>query len=221
MWLLALAIAVLGFPNGSNRSKGDARTLSNPGLSERTGLRPNMVCTAATSFRCMSRRSLIRDCDPSFLNTETRTQLVKSGPIQRAEHYPLVNEQGTTDSSACQEKVDFSERLVGWRAPRSGPEGVDDDAVDDGARRVGVWRGGFRLSMSVAAPFVWRCLSGSTVAPFPHPPHRTGQADFLHPALGQDLTPSSTARRAQAGSDVRARSARRGARVDSSRPFAA
>src|SRR5271165_6837418 len=38
-----------------------------------------------------------------------------------------------------------------------------------GKRRVGVWRGGFRLSMSVAAPFVWRCLSGSTVAPFPHP----------------------------------------------------
>src|SRR5208283_5364335 len=56
--------------------------------------------------------------------------------------------------------------------------------------RVGVWRGGFRLSMSVAAPFVWRCLSGSTMAPFPHPPHRTGRADFPHPALGQDLTPS-------------------------------
>ena len=73
----------------------------------------------------------------------------------------------------------------------------------------------------LAAPFVWRCLSGLTMAPFPHPPHRTGQADFLHPALGQDLTPSSTARRAQAGSDERARSARRGARVDSSRPFVA
>ena len=72
-----------------------------------------------------------------------------------------------------------------------------------------------------AAPFVWRCLSGSAVAPFPHPSHRTGRADFPHPALGQDLTPSSTARRAQAGSDVRARSARRGARVDSSRPFVA
>src|SRR5271166_4940330 len=27
-------------------------------------------------------------------------------------------------------------------------------------RKVGVLRGGFRLSMSVAAPFVWRCLSG-------------------------------------------------------------
>ena len=41
-----------------------------------------------------------------------------------------------------------------------------------GVGRVGVWRGGFRLSMSVSAPFVWRCLSGSAVAPFPHPPHR-------------------------------------------------
>ena len=34
---------------------------------------------------------------------------------------------------------------------------------------------------------------------------KTGRADHPHPALGQDLTPSSTARRAQAGSDVRAR----------------
>src|SRR6266852_1303914 len=36
----------------------------------------------------------------------------------------------------------------------------------------------------------------------------------LHPALGQDLTPSPTARRAQAGSDARARRSRRGAGVD-------
>jgi hypothetical protein len=72
-----------------------------------------------------------------------------------------------------------------------------------------------------AAPFVWRCLSGSTLAPFPHPAHRTGRADFPHPALGQDLTPSPTTRRAQAGSDVRARSARKDARVDSSRPCSA
>jgi hypothetical protein len=28
------------------------------------------------------------------------------------------------------------------------------------------------------------------VTPFPHPAHRTGQADFPHPALGQDPTPS-------------------------------
>src|SRR5438552_19155500 len=26
------------------------------------------------------------------------------------------------------------------------------------------------------------------MAPFPHPAHRTGQADFSHPALGQDFT---------------------------------
>src|SRR5262245_35850875 len=55
--------------------------------------------------------------------------------------------------------------------------------------RVEMWRGGCRLNISVAASFVWRCLSGSTLAPFPHPAHRTGQADLPHPALGQDLTP--------------------------------
>src|ERR1700738_4464185 len=55
--------------------------------------------------------------------------------------------------------------------------------------RVGMWRGGCRPGISVAAPFVWRCLTGSTVAPFPHPAHRTGRADLPHPALGQDSTP--------------------------------
>jgi hypothetical protein len=30
---------------------------------------------------------------------------------------------------------------------------------------------------SVSAPFVWRCLTGSPMAPFSHPAHRTGQAD--------------------------------------------
>ncbi len=33
-----------------------------------------------------------------------------------------------------------------------------------------MWRGGVRPSMSVPAPFVRRCLSWSTMAPFPHPP---------------------------------------------------
>jgi len=51
-----------------------------------------------------------------------------------------------------------------------------------------MWRGGCRLNIAVAASFVWRCLSGSTMTPFPHPAHRTGQADFPHPALGQDFT---------------------------------
>src|SRR3954451_11913577 len=53
-----------------------------------------------------------------------------------------------------------------------------------------MWRGGGRLGISVSAPFVWRCLTGAAVAPFPHPAHRTGRADFPHPALGQELTPS-------------------------------
>ena len=51
---------------------------------------------------------------------------------------------------------------------------------------------GCRLTISVAAPFVWRCLSRSAVGPFPHSAHRTGQADLPHPALGQDLTPFMT-----------------------------
>ena len=38
-----------------------------------------------------------------------------------------------------------------------------------------MWRGGCRLNRSVAASFDWRCLSGSTMAPLPHPAHRTGQ----------------------------------------------
>src|SRR5580693_836677 len=84
--------------------------------------------------------------------------------------------------------------------------------------RVEMWRGGFRSNISVSAPFVWRCLIGSAVAPFPHLAHRTGHADLPHPALGQDFTPSPTTRRAQAQSNVRARSARKGARVDRSRP---
>jgi len=47
--------------------------------------------------------------------------------------------------------------------------------------RVEMWRGGCRSNISVAAPFVWRCLSGSTLTSFPHPAHRTGRADPLRP----------------------------------------
>jgi hypothetical protein len=35
-----------------------------------------------------------------------------------------------------------------------------------------MWRGGCRPNISVSAPFVWRCLSGSTLTPFPHPANR-------------------------------------------------
>jgi len=58
--------------------------------------------------------------------------------------------------------------------------------------RVRMWRGGLRYSLSVAVPFVWRCLNSLIITPYPHPPHRTGHADFPHPALGQDNIPSHT-----------------------------
>ncbi len=58
--------------------------------------------------------------------------------------------------------------------------------------RVGMWRGGDRIGLSVSAPFVWRCLTSRAMAPFPHPAHRTGHALLTHPALGQDITPSHT-----------------------------
>src|SRR6516225_3271178 len=57
--------------------------------------------------------------------------------------------------------------------------------------------------------------------PFPHPAHRTGHADLPHPALGQDVTPSPTTGRVPAVSAVRARNARKGARVDKLRPCVA
>src|ERR1700693_2004132 len=84
--------------------------------------------------------------------------------------------------------------------------------------RVEMWRSGCRLNISVSASFVWRCLSGSALTPFPHPAHRTGHADFPHPALGQDFTPSPTARRAQARLGVRARSAHKARLSRYSRP---
>ena len=58
--------------------------------------------------------------------------------------------------------------------------------------RVRVWRGGPRCSLSVAAPFVWRCLNSRTITPFPHPPHLTGHAELPNPALGQDSMPLHT-----------------------------
>ena len=44
----------------------------------------------------------------------------------------------------------------------------------------------FRWSLSVADPFVCRCLTSSAMLPFPHPAHRTGRADLPHPVLGED-----------------------------------
>jgi hypothetical protein len=51
-----------------------------------------------------------------------------------------------------------------------------------------MWRGGFRLGLSVSGPFGCRCLTSLAMAPFPHPAHQTGRAVFPHPAFGQGGT---------------------------------
>ena len=85
---------------------------------------------------------------------------------------------------------------------------LDDGAVSVG--RVEMWRGGRRSGLSVAAPFVWRCPSTLAVAPFPHPPHRTGRADCPHPALFRRIKPSRSSGRVQAAAGVSAPTSRRG-----------
>src|SRR5262252_5162068 len=44
-----------------------------------------------------------------------------------------------------------------------------------GVGRVEMWRSSCRPNISVAAPFVWRCLTDSAVALFPHLAHRQGR----------------------------------------------
>jgi hypothetical protein len=80
-----------------------------------------------------------------------------------------------------------------------------------------MWRGNVGFSLSVSASFVWRCLNSRTIAPFPHPPHRTQRAYLRHWALGQDITPSPTAGHVPTQSSGQVRNSRRDARVDRSR----
>ena len=165
----------------------------------------------APSPQCSANSRRNRSCD-------TKAQIVepKSGgapePAGGAEALGSVV-PGTAADNPARTIVDNPRRAVRRRSL--------EVAVKAVLGRVGMWRGGCRLNISVAASFVWRCLSGSTVTPFPHSAHRTGQAGLPHPALGQNFTPSPTARRVQAGPGVRARSAHRGARVDRSRPCVA
>jgi hypothetical protein len=51
-----------------------------------------------------------------------------------------------------------------------------------------MWRGGFRLGISVTGPFGRRCLTSFAMAPFPHPAHQTRRAVFPHRAFGQGCT---------------------------------
>jgi hypothetical protein len=75
-----------------------------------------------------------------------------------------------------------------WAEIRQNPAtNYVQDSIWGSFGRVEKWRGGFRYSLSVAGPFVCRCLTSCTLRPFPLSAHQTGQADFPHPAFGQGL----------------------------------
>jgi len=73
----------------------------------------------------------------------------------------------------------ISQRVLLSELPRLDMKGPDSEAELRALR-----------AMFVDAPEAdWRCLSGSTMAPFPHPAHRTGQASaffLLDPHFGGD-----------------------------------
>src|SRR5208282_3472716 len=119
-------------------------------------------------------------------------QLGFEGVVSKTIDAPYApGNRGLWRKSKCLNRQEFV--VVGWTDPEGSRPHLGALLLgyyaDDG-RLIYAGRVGTGMSMSVSAPFVWRCLSGSAVAPFPHPAHRTGQADFPHPALGQDLTPS-------------------------------
>src|SRR5208282_6796464 len=58
--------------------------------------------------------------------------------------------------------------------------------------RVGMWRGGVRSSMSVSAPFVWRCLSGSSRSSVSTP--RSSNRTCRFPASGSRTRPHAVFR---------------------------
>jgi transposase len=80
--------------------------------------------------------------------------------------------------------------------------------------RVEVWRSCCRPNVSVSAPFVWRCLTGSTLAPSPHPARQTGHADFPHPAFSCVVMPSHSAGRLGDAARHKGRASRRDTRPD-------
>ncbi len=90
---------------------------------------------------------------------------------------------------------------------------LDDGRVEMG--RVEVWRGCCRSNVAVAAPFVRRCLIGSTLALSPHPARQTGHADFPHPAFSRPVRPSLSAGRRVAAGRCRGRASRRDTRLGS------
>ena len=72
----------------------------------------------------------------------------------------------------------------------------------------------YRCGLSVAGPFVRRCLTSHTMLPFPHPAHRTGWADFPLPALGEGCMVQSGNGKRVRSVFVKSRKSPRDTRID-------
>jgi hypothetical protein len=114
--------------------------------------------------------------------TESIESYRKRNPLNRLaqENLPKVlRRRYHLNSVHCaRDRADRLTRCVGWPLSAASRHSRDDNRSAQ-VGRVEMWRGGGRLSISVSAPFVWRCLTGSAMAPFPHPAHRTGRAEVV------------------------------------------
>ena len=124
--------------------------------------------------------------DLTDLDAPTRQQArqARASPLADALHdWMRLTRQKVMDGSATAKALDYS--LKRWAALT---HYLIDGRVPIG--RVEMWRGGRRVRLSVSTPFVRWCPSSVALALFPHPAHRTGRADFPHPALFQHIKPS-------------------------------
>jgi transposase len=116
------------------------------------------------------------EADAKDLTTEQRLKMrqERSRPLCDELHIWLqLERKRVPDGSGIAKAIDYS--LNRWAALT---RFLLDGDVPIG--RVEMWRGGRRSGLSVPAPFVWRCPSNLAVAPFPHPPRRTGRAQLTH-----------------------------------------
>jgi hypothetical protein len=114
-----------------------------------------------------------------------RSAATRERPCSAQDGWGMVLPTGNRSRSvSC-----YEGRELGSASPLMGAELPSWPSRGDANGRVEMWRGGGRPNISVVRLFRLAVLSGSAMTPFPHPAHRTGQADLPHPALGQDFTP--------------------------------
>jgi hypothetical protein len=104
-----------------------------------------------------------------------------SRPIRQLDRSSLLCQLPTSDEPTLITAVEPPRNPRAW-VPHSGLRSCSQISARTVESECG--------AVAVGRTYLWRCLTGSTLAPFPHPAHRTGLADFPHPALGQDFTPA-------------------------------